>query len=72
VVRALEIIGEATKRLSDATKAAHPQVDWRSMARMRDRLIHGYISVDYEIVWDVITSAIPPLLARLNDSFERL
>ena len=46
VVRALEIIGEATKRLPDHVRAAYPDVPWRNMAGMRDRLAHGYDTVD--------------------------
>ncbi|MBP7961933.1 MAG: DUF86 domain-containing protein [Caldilineaceae bacterium] len=60
-VRSLEIIGEATKNLSAEFREAHPDVDWRSMAGMRDRLIHGYMGVDYELVWDVVVNHIPDL-----------
>ena len=45
-VRSLEVIGEATKRVPDAFRAEHPQIEWRAMAGMRDRLIHGYFGVD--------------------------
>ncbi len=60
-VRSLEVIGEATKRLPPEFHASHPQVDWRGMAGMRDRLIHGYFGVDLELVWDVVGSRIPEL-----------
>lgn len=52
-VRSIEIIGEAAKQIPDSTRQRHPQIQWRDMAGMRDRLIHGYFGVDYEIVWDV-------------------
>lgn len=52
-VRSIEVIGEATKNVPDAFRARYPQVDWRLMAGMRDRLIHAYFGVDYDIVWDV-------------------
>jgi len=55
-VRSLEIIGEATKKLPPEWRQSHPEIDWRAMAGMRDRLIHGYFGVDYEIVWDVATT----------------
>jgi uncharacterized protein with HEPN domain len=61
VVRSLEIIGEAVKNLPDDFKLAHPQIEWRKIAATRDRLIHGYFSVDFEIVWDVVVNKIPAL-----------
>jgi uncharacterized protein with HEPN domain len=60
-VRSIEVIGEATKNLSDDFRDRYPEVEWRSMAGMRDRLIHGYFGVDYEIVWEVATEKAPEL-----------
>jgi len=60
-VRSLEIIGEAAKNLPADFRSSHPQIDWRGMAGMRDRLIHGYFGVDYDLVWDVVRSRIPEL-----------
>lgn len=63
-VRSLEIIGEATKNIPSEIRNLYPDIEWRSMAGMRDRLIHDYIAVDYELVWDVVQEKIPDLLAR--------
>ena len=52
-VRSLEIIGEASKKIPADFKQHHSNFDWRGMAGMRDRLIHDYFGVDYDIVWDV-------------------
>ena len=52
VVRSLEIIGEATKKIPADFKVKYDSVHWKNMAGMRDRLIHDYIGVDYSIVWD--------------------
>ena len=60
-VRSIEVIGEATKNLSTEFRERHPDVEWRAMAGMRDRLIHGYFGVDYEIVWEVATEKAPEL-----------
>ncbi|MFQ6121270.1 MAG: DUF86 domain-containing protein [Methanosarcinales archaeon] len=66
-VRSLEIIGEATKNISDEFKQKHPNVNWREMAGMRDVLIHGYFGINYNIVWDVIVNHIPPLLDKIKE-----
>lgn len=59
--RSLEIIGEAVKNLPKEFTNTHNEVDWKAIAGMRDRLIHHYFGVDYEIVWDVVKNEIPKL-----------
>ena len=66
VVRALEIIGEATKRLPDGLRQAYPDIPWRGMAGMRDRIIHAYDTVDFEIVWDVVKKDIPHIKSQIQ------
>jgi uncharacterized protein with HEPN domain len=61
VLRNLEIIGEATKNISVEFRNEHPEIPWRKMAGMRDKLIHDYIGVDMESVWKVIGESIPNL-----------
>ena len=68
VIFQLLIIGEATKHLSKKLQSSHDEVPWSKMARMRDRLIHGYFDVDVEIVWTTVTRDIPLLL----DDLERI
>lgn len=71
-VRSLEIVGEATKRLPSDVRAETTEIDWRAMAGMRDRLIHGYFAVDYELVWDVVVSEVPSLRFQVRSLLDRL
>ncbi len=61
VVRSLEIIGEASKNIALDHKQKYPQIDWKEMAGTRDKLIHHYFGVDYDIVWDIIINELPEL-----------
>jgi len=63
--RRLEIIGEATKKVSEQTRDQFPEIPWRGMAGMRDRLIHYYHGIDLQEVWQVATVRIPSLLPNL-------
>ena len=54
--RSLEIIGEATKQLPTNFRQNYPEIDWRGLAGLRDKLIHHYFGIDYDILWDVITT----------------
>jgi uncharacterized protein with HEPN domain len=66
-VRSIEVIGEASKQVPAEFRTMHPQVEWRAIAGMRDRLIHGYFAVDYEIVWDTATTEAAILKRQLED-----
>jgi len=67
VIRKFEIIGEATKRLDDETKSQKPQIDWRSVAGLRDVLIHNYMGVNLSRVWGVIERDLPPLQQAIQE-----
>ena len=65
VVRALEIIGEAAKNLSKEVRAKHKEIPWKDIAGMRDKLIHGYFGIKWELVWETIKNKIPELKKQL-------
>jgi len=69
-VRSLEIIGEAAKNVPDDFRAQHSAVEGRAIAGMRDRLIHDYFGVDYELVWDVVHKRIPELQCQLRTTLD--
>ncbi len=65
VIRSLEIIGEAAKKIPADFKAKRSTIKWKNMAGMRDRLIHDYMGVNYSIVWDVVKNKIPELYEQI-------
>ena len=66
VLRNIEIIGEAVRGVTGETRTAHPEVPWKDMAGMRDRVIHDYFRIDVDVVWDVVSQDLPPLRDRIS------
>ena len=66
VLKNLEIIGEASKRLPGALKDRHPEIRWREIAGLRDIVVHECFGLDRDIVWDVIANRVPDLLTRIR------
>lgn len=66
VVRNLEVIGEAAKKVGSNFRRKHPDVPWKEMAGLRDRLIHDYLGINYEIVWNIAATELPGLLGSVK------
>ena len=62
----IQTIGEAASRVSAPMRAAHPQVPWKQIIAIRHRLVHDYLHVDYDVLWEVVTRDLPPLIAALE------
>lgn len=67
VIRQIEIIGEATKRLSKEIKEKHPSIEWKDIAGMRDKMIHDYLGVDIDAVWDTVKRDLPILKNEIEN-----
>jgi len=70
-VRSIEVIGEGVKQLPNPLRQKYSAIDWRAIAGMRDRLIHNYFGVDYDIVWDVVTNKVPELNAEVRKMIDQ-
>jgi uncharacterized protein with HEPN domain len=66
LVRLLEIVGEAASRVPADARGEYPGIPWTQIAGLRNRLIHGYDNVDFDILWQIIIQDLPPLIAKLE------
>jgi uncharacterized protein with HEPN domain len=66
VIRALEIVGEAAKKIPDEIRGKYPNIPWREMAGMRDKLIHDYFGVNLKLIWKTVQEDLPPLGPKLS------
>lgn len=67
VIRCIEVIGEATKKIPEEIRLRYPSVPWRDMAGMRDKIIHSYFKVDYEEVWLTVKEDIPRIKPQIEE-----
>ncbi len=66
VVRNLEVIGEAIKKVPEKIRAKHPDVEWKKIAGLRDILIHEYFGIDVEVIWDIVQNKLPILEEKVS------
>ncbi len=66
LVRLLEVVGEAAARVPEDYRQQHPDIPWRDIADLRNRLIHGYDTVNFDILWSIIRKDLPPLIEMLE------
>ena len=66
ILKSVEIVGEAASRLSAETKERHPEIPWREIVGMRNRLVHAYFDIDLRLVWETVDSDLPVLVAQLE------
>ncbi len=71
-MKALEIIGEASKNIPDTLKNEHPEVPWKLMAGIRDKVVHGYFVVDLPIIWSTVKKDVPSLKEPLEEILEKI
>jgi uncharacterized protein with HEPN domain len=68
VIRSLEVMGEAAKRIPEDVRAQYPDIPWKRIAGMRDKLIHEYAGVDLEVVWTVLNEELPPMKVHVENA----
>lgn len=72
VIRAIEVIGEATKNIPDSVKANYTSIPWRNISGMRDKLIHAYFGIDMDILWKTATEEIPVIEPKIKQIADEL
>jgi len=72
VLRNLQVVGDASKKVSLTVRKAHPELPWRQMSGMRDKVVHEYFGLDYSIVWQVATRDLPRLLPAIQGIVEKM
>lgn len=67
IVKVLEIVGEAASRITTDTHCAYPQIPWRQIIGLRNRVVHGYFDVDLKLIWHIVHQDVPILIDQLQD-----
>lgn len=68
IIRNLQVMGEAAKKVSIEIRTAHPDIPWKDITGMRDRVVHDYFGVSLDIVWDVVQNHVPPLREKIRQA----
>ncbi|MDO8635979.1 MAG: DUF86 domain-containing protein [Dehalococcoidia bacterium] len=70
-IHSIEIIGEAIRSISEELQTRHPEIPWNLISGTRNQLAHGYIDVDLDIIWTIVTKDLPPLVGKLEQILEK-
>ena len=66
VLKVLEIVGEGASHVSEDARKAYPEISWPHIVGLRNRIVHGYFEIDFEIVWKIVQEDLPPLIEQLE------
>ena len=72
LIKSIEVIGEAANQINESTRKLFPEVPWQALVGMRNRMVHGYDTIDLEIVWETVRNSLPPLIQQLESALDRL
>jgi uncharacterized protein with HEPN domain len=72
IVRSLEVVGEAASQISDECRKTHGSIPWRNIIAMRNRLVHAYFDINYEVIWNTVTEDIPPLIHEIQELLKQI
>lgn len=72
VIRQLEVMGEAARNISEDLRIEHPQIPWRQMIGLRNRMIHAYFNIDLQIIWEIVKGDIPDLKQKMKQLLDAI
>jgi uncharacterized protein with HEPN domain len=72
LIKSIEVIGEAASKVGEETRILFHEIPWQALVGMRNRMVHGYDTIDLDVVWDTVKNSLPPLIPQLESALDRL